>query len=279
MDIRYSASPMDAKHYDTEKLRQEFLVETLFVPNQIQCTYSHVDRMVVLGIEPVSQPLVLGDFLEPKHFGTDYFLMRRELGIINIGGSGSVIVDQQSYQLNHFDGLYVGQGAQELCFKSDDANLPAKFYAVSSPAHCHYPNQFISQKMAKKIQAGQAENSNQRVINQYIHPDVLPTCQLSMGLTQLASGSVWNTMPAHTHERRMEVYLYLDLSDENIVFHYMGEPTQTRHIIIQNEQVVISPSWSIHSGCGTSNYSFIWAMAGENQTFDDMDHVLPNQMR
>ena len=203
----------------------------------------------------------------------DYFLQRREMGCINIGGKGVITVDGTEYEMNPRDGIYIGMGNKEITFKSCDENAPAKFYVSSCPAHTSYPIVKIDITKAKKVPCGSAEECNKRVINQYIHPEVIKSCQLAMGLTQLEVGSNWNTMPCHTHDRRMEVYLYLDMSENDVVFHMMGEPTETRHIIMHNEEAVISPSWSIHSGVGTRNYSFIWAMCGENQEFTDMDHI------
>ncbi len=213
------------------------------------------------------------------NLGTSFFLERRELGVINIGGAGKITVDGEEFALTHLDGIYIGMGAKEVVFSSDEAAKPAKFYTLSAPAHKSYPNYNIDITMAKKVPAGEEKNSNKRVINQYIHPDVVDSCQLSMGLTELVEGNVWNTMPCHTHERRMEVYFYFDVNDDNVVFHYMGEPQETRHIVLKNEEAVISPSWSIHSGCGTSNYKFIWGMVGENKTFTDMDHIKMSDMK
>ncbi len=276
MDVRYAPHPEDAKHYTTERLRKEFLIENLFVPGEINMTYSHVDRIIAGGAAPAGEPLQLiaGDELR-----ADYFLQRRELGIINIGGKGTVTLDGTVYNLGNKDGLYVGMGTKEVIFASDDPAAPAKFYFNSAPAHKTYPTVFIDINKANKRHIGTAEDDNKRTINQYIHPDVLQTCQLSMGLTQLEEGSMWNTMPCHTHERRMEVYLYFDLPEDAVVFHFMGQPDETRHIVMKNEQAVISPSWSIHSGVGTHAYTFIWGMVGENQDFDDMDHCKTTELK
>lgn len=276
MDVRYAAHPEDAKHYTTERLRKDFLIENLFVSGEINMTYSHVDRIIVGGATPAGEPLrlIAGDELR-----ADYFLQRRELGIINIGGRGTVTLDGTVYTLGNKDGLYVGMGTKEVIFASEDASQPAKFYFNSAPAHKTYPTVFIDINKANKRHIGTAEDGNKRTINQYIHPDVLQTCQLSMGLTQLEEGSMWNTMPCHTHERRMEVYLYFDLPDDAVVFHLMGQPDETRHIVMKNEQAVISPSWSIHSGVGTHAYTFIWGMVGENQDFDDMDHCKTTELK
>lgn len=280
MDIRYSTSPKDVKRYTTEELRQEFLIENLYVPDQVKATYSHVDRMVVLGIHPVTKELPIDQGIDVwANFGTQYFLERREAGVFNLGGPGSITVDGEKYSLGFEDCLYITMGSKEVTFASDSSEDPARFYLVSAPAHRAYKTTFLSMADAAKRPCGSAETANARVINQFIHPDVLPTCQLSMGLTQLAPGSVWNTMPAHTHERRMEVYTYFNIPEGNVVFHMMGQGKETRHLVMQNFDAVISPSWSIHSGCGTSNYTFIWAMGGENQAFDDMDNIPITEMR
>lgn len=280
MDIRYSASPKDVKRYTTDELRQEFLIENLYEPDQVKATYSHVDRMVVLGIHPVTKALPIDQGIDVwANFGTQFFLERREAGVFNLGGPGSITVDGEKYSLGFEDCLYITMGSRNVAFASDSQENPARFYLVSAPAHRAYKTTFLSMADAAKRPCGSAETANARVINQFIHPDVLPTCQLSMGLTQLAPGSVWNTMPAHTHERRMEVYTYFNIPEGNVVFHMMGQGQETRHIVMQNYDAVISPSWSIHSGCGTSNYTFIWAMGGENQAFDDMDNIPVTEMR
>ena len=274
MDIRYSANKKDVKRYTTEELRKEFLIENLYQPDQVVAVYSHVDRMVTLGCMPVSKQVSIDQGIDIwKNFGTSYFLERREIGIFNIGGSGKITVDGTVYELGYKDCLYITRGAKEVYFSSDDASKPAKFYMVSAPAHCSYETRLIKIADAAKKPLGAMETSNKRVINQFIHPDVLKTCQLSMGMTVLEPGSVWNTMPAHTHERRMEVYMYFEVPEDQVVFHMMGEGDETRHIVMRNEMAVISPSWSIHAGAGTCNYTFIWAMGGENQAFDDMDTI------
>ncbi len=274
MDIRYSANQKDVKRYTTEELRKEFLIENLYQPDQVVAVYSHVDRMVTLGCMPVSKQVSIDQGIDIwKNFGTSYFLERREIGIFNIGGSGKITVDGTVYELGYKDCLYITRGAKEVYFSSDDSSKPAKFYMVSAPAHCSYETRLIKIADAAKKPLGAMETSNKRVINQFIHPDVLKTCQLSMGMTVLDPGSVWNTMPAHTHERRMEVYMYFEVPEDQVVFHMMGEGDETRHIVMRNEMAVISPSWSIHAGAGTSNYTFIWAMGGENQAFDDMDTI------
>ena len=280
MDIRYSANQRDVKRYTTEELRREFLIEELYRPDEVVAVYSHVDRMVTMGCMPVQEQVSIDKGIDVwANFGTEYFLERREIGIFNIGGAGTITVDGTVYELGYKDCLYITRGAREVYFASADAAAPAKFYMVSAPAHCSYETRLIRIADAAKKPCGAAETSNKRVINQFIHPDVLKTCQLSMGMTVLEPGSVWNTMPAHTHERRMEVYMYFEIPEDNVVFHMMGEGQQTRHIVMQNEQAVISPSWSIHAGAGTSNYTFIWAMGGENQAFDDMDVIPMTQLR
>ena len=280
MDIRYSCNQRDFKRYTTEETRKEFLIENLFAADEVTAVYSHVDRMVTLGVMPVKEQVSIDKGIDVWHnFGTDYFLERRECGMFNVGGAGKVTVDETVYQLGYKDCLYITKGAKKVLFESENPDKPAKFYIVSAPAHCSYENKLIKISDAAKKPCGDAATSNKRVINQFIHPSVLKTCQLSMGMTVLESGSVWNTMPAHTHERRMEVYFYFEVPEGNVVFHMMGEGQETRHIVMQNEQAVISPSWSIHAGAGTSNYTFIWAMGGENQAFDDMDTIPTTELR
>jgi len=275
MDIRYSANPRDFKRYTTEEIRKEFLIEDLYRPDQVTAVYSHIDRMVTLGCMPVTKSIPIEQGIDVwANFGTHFFLERREVGLFNIGGPGQVTVDGTVYPMGYKDCLYITRGSREVLFSSDSPTAPAKFYMVSAPAHCSYETRLIRLSDAARKPLGALETSNKRVIHQFIHPDVLPTCQLSMGMTVLEPGSVWNTMPAHTHERRMEVYTYFEIPAGNVVFHMMGEGQETRHIVLQNEQAVISPSWSIHAGAGTGSYSFIWAMGGENQAFDDMD-VIP----
>lgn len=280
MDIRYSCNQKDFKRYTTEETRKEFLIEKLFVADEVTAVYSHVDRMVTLGVMPVTKAVSIDQGIDIwKCFGTESFLERRECGMFNVGGAGTVTVDGTVYELGYKDCLYITKGAREVLFASADAAAPAKFYIVSAPAHTSYETRLIKIADAAKKPLGAMETSNKRVINQFIHPDVLKTCQLSMGMTVLDPGSVWNTIPAHTHERRMEVYFYFEVPENNVVFHMMGEGQETRHIVMQNEQAVISPSWSIHAGAGTSNYTFIWAMGGENQAFDDMDVIPTTELR
>ncbi len=277
MDIRYSVNQRDFKRYTTQELRDEFLIDGLYQPDEVRAVYSHVDRMVTLGCMPVLEAVPIDKGIDVWHtFGTRFFLERREIGIFNIGGSGAVEAGGERFEMGYEDCLYITRGTESVVFHTNDPANPAKFYMVSAPAHKACKTTFIPIAKANHKPLGDAKTSNKRVINQFIHPDVLETCQLSMGLTQLDEGSVWNTMPAHTHERRMEVYTYFGIPEGNVVFHMMGEGSETRHIVMQNEQAVISPSWSIHAGCGTSNYTFIWAMGGENQAFDDMD-VIPTE--
>lgn len=274
MDIRYSTGPNDVKNYTTEELRKEFLISDLYKPDTVTAVYSHVDRMLTIGIMPVNETVSVDKGIDVwKNFGVKYMFERREAGFFNLGGAGVCEVDGEKYHLKNKDCIYITKGAKSVLFSSDDSAAPAKFYGVSAPAHVSYQTRFISIEEAAKKPLGSQETANKRVINQFIHPDVLETCQLSMGLTVLEPGSVWNTMPVHTHERRMEIYTYFDIEGDNAVFHFMGQPQETRHIVMKNEEAVIAPSYSIHSGCGTSSYSFIWAMGGENQEFDDMDVV------
>ena len=280
MEFRQSAHPKDAKYYTTDRLREEYLIDTLFAKGEIKRVYSHIDRIIVAGVCPGKDAVSLDQGMDIfKALGTDFFLQRRELGVINIGGRGKVKVDGEVYPLNKQDGLYVGMGAKEVLFESDDGADPAKFYCNSAPAHTTYPNKLIDINTAKKVHLGEPSQLNVRTINQYLHPAVLSTCQLSMGMTILDEGMVWNTMPCHTHERRMEVYFYFDMPDDGLVFHYMGQPEETRHLIVRNEQAVISPSWSIHSGVGTTAYTFIWGMVGENKEFTDMDEIPMDALR
>jgi len=270
MQVRNPISPNEAKKFDTAQTREAFLIEDLFKTGEVSMTYSHIDRIISGGAVPSDKPLKLE---AGKEIGAEFFLERRELGVINIGAAGSISVDGKEYKLDTRDGMYIGKGAVEITMASVDPDNHAKFYFLSAPAHAHYPTKKISLSEAKQVHLGDRSESNVRTIHQYIHPAVLETCQLVMGMTILEKENVWNTMPAHTHDRRMEVYLYFNLPEDAVVFHYMGEPEETRHIVVRNEQAVISPSWSIHSGVGTTNYTFIWGMVGENQTFNDMDHV------
>ena len=276
MEIRYAVHPEHMKTLDTVNIRKQFLVERLFEKGALKMVYSHVDRIIAGGVCPAGEKLELS---VTKELGVDWFLQRREMGIINVGATGSVRVDGTEYSLENRECLYIGMGPREVSFTSVDPDHPAKFYLNSTPAHAAYPTVKLTLKDAQCLQLGAPEKANVRTIYQFIHPAVLKSCQLVMGFTVLAPGSNWNTMPCHTHDRRMEVYLYFDLPADSLVFHLMGEPGETRHIVVRNEQAVISPSWSIHSGVGTSSYTFIWGMAGENQTFTDMDEVPLAQLK
>ncbi|WP_125723081.1 5-dehydro-4-deoxy-D-glucuronate isomerase [Flavobacterium ustbae] len=265
---RYASSPEAVKKYDTQQLREEFLIDDLMQEDEVVLVYSHYDRYIAGSAVPVKGDLTL-ETIDPLK--APYFLERRELGIINVGGSGSVVVEGTTYELGFKDALYIGAGNKEVVFKSDDKNNPAKFYLNSAPAHTTYPTKKVSLVEANKLQLGTMETANHRTVNQMIIGSVVTTCQLQMGMTELKPGSVWNTMPAHVHDRRMEVYFYLDIPQDQAVCHFMGQPQETRHIWMNNHQAVISPPWSIHSGSGTSNYTFIWGMAGENLDYGDMD--------
>ena len=281
MELRTAASPRDVKHYDTERLREEFLIQRVFRPGEIYLVYSHIDRIITGSATPLAEKLVL---TAGEELRADYFLQRRELGVINIGGDGKITVDGKTYNVAHRQGMYIGMGNRDIAFESNDPANPAKFYLNSAPAHMTYPTVVIKPegveepgvvivKDENKKELGSAEEANHRVICKYILPGQVESCQLEMGMTHLEPGSVWNSMPCHTHDRRMEIYMYFELPKDAFVMHYMGEPQETRHIVMHNEEAVISPSWSIHCGCGSRNYTFIWGMVGENQDFDDMDGV------
>jgi len=275
MELRTAASPRDVKHYTTDRLREEFLIQNLFVAGETKMVYSHIDRIITGASVPVT-PLKL---TAGEELRAEYFLERREVGVINIGGKGTITVDGTVYELDYKDGIYIGMGSVDITFASVDASNPAKFYFNSAPAHMTYPTVLIKPEDCINVELGSMEDANHRVICKYILPGQVESCQLEMGMTKLKPGSVWNTMPCHTHDRRMEVYLYFEVPEEAVVMHYMGEPTETRHIVMRNEEAVISPSWSIHSGGGTKAYTFIWGMVGENQDFDDMDHVAMKDIR
>jgi len=275
MEVRHAVNPLDFSGYDTERIRKEFLIQSLFVPGEIKSVYSHVDRVIAGGVVPQGEI----ELQVEKAMKAEYFLERREIGIINISAGGGVIVDGVRYELENKDGLYIGRGAQKVLFFSKDDAKPAKFYFCSTPAHKTYPTAKIEIKKVEATHLGSQSEANERIIYKYIHAGGVKSCQLVMGMTILEPGSVWNTMPCHTHDRRMEVYLYCDLPEEAMVCHFMGQPQETRHIMLRNEEAVISPSWSIHSGVGTKSYTFIWGMAGENQDFSDMDGVAINELR
>jgi 4-deoxy-L-threo-5-hexosulose-uronate ketol-isomerase len=260
---------------NTGELRSNFLVENLMTDDQLNLVYSHYDRVILGGAKPLGTSIVLANHPELR---AEFFLERRELGIINVGGAGMVSANGEQYVLNKLDCLYVGKGTRDVSFSSNDKGTPAVFYLMSSPAHQTYPNRKLSKEEASPVELGEQSTANRRTIYKYIHLDGIRSCQLVMGLTVLSDGSVWNTMPAHTHTRRSEAYFYFDVPDQHRVFHFMGQPKETRHLLVSNHQAVISPPWSIHSGSGTTNYSFIWGMAGENLVFTDMDAVAINEL-
>jgi|SRR5690606_4201891 len=276
-ESRYAIGPNETKTLDTKGLRENFLIDRLFWNDRIHFVYTHFDRYMAGGAMPVDQKLKL-ETIEPL-LKEEFFLSRRELGIINVGGAGTVEVDGEQIDLGTKEALYIGKGVKDVYFSSKNAAEPAKFYLNSTPAHHSYPTRKVTKEQANKIELGSLETSNHRVINQMLLHTVIETCQLQMGMTELKPGSVWNTMPAHTHDRRMEVYFYFDLPEGQSVSHFMGPIDETRHIWMQNEQAVISPPWSIHSGAGTSNYTFIWGMAGENMDYDDMDKSPITELR
>lgn len=276
MDNRLAIGPAEAKQMDTQALRKAFLIEKIFEADKVLLTLTHYDRYIAGGVMPVAQKVSLPN---PDRLKANFFLERREMGIINVGGKGTITADGQQYELDFKEGLYIGKGTKEVSFSSADKNNPAKFYINAAPAHHTYPTKKIARAMAEVVELGSPATANHRTINKMIVASVLEVCQLQMGFTELKSGSVWNTMPAHTHDRRMEVYFYFEVPQGQAVCHFMGESQETRHIWMQNEQAVISPNWSIHSGAGTSNYTFIWGMAGENLDYGDMDHCAIPDLR
>jgi 4-deoxy-L-threo-5-hexosulose-uronate ketol-isomerase len=277
MEVRYSPDEKGFKRMTTTEMRDAFLIDTLFAVNEIPMVYSDIDRSITGSAVPSGKTLNLT--ATKKEMAAEHFCERRELGIINIGAAGSVIIDGKTFEMGNKDGLYIGRGAKNIEFSSADPNDLGKFYFVSYPAHKELPVKQIKYSEATKRHLGSVEEANKRTINQYIHPGTMETCQLVMGLTELEPGSVWNTMPAHTHQRRSEVYMYFNIKPESFIVHLNGSAQETRHIIIRNEQAVLSTSWSLHSGCGTQNYSFIWAMGGENQVFDDMDNIPMKELK
>lgn len=276
VETRQAIDPTTARSFDTARLRDAFLVETLFAPGEIRLTYTHLDRLIVGGAVPSAGALALGPI---KETGMPGFLDRREMTVVNVGGDGSVTAGGQSFALAHRDMLYLGKGAGAVTFASADETRPARFYLLSAPAHKQIPARLIRIGDAKRLDLGARATSNERSIHQFVHPDVMESCQLVVGMTVLAEGSVWNTMPCHVHDRRSEAYLYFDLPEDGRIFHFMGEPSETRHLVVANEQAVLSPGWSIHSGAGTSSYSFIWAMAGDNVDYTDVDMVPMGDLR
>ena len=275
-EVRYAANPADVKNYDTDKIRKEFLIERLFAEGEINLVYSHYDRYITGGATPVGGSLVL-EAIDPLR--AEYFLERRELGIINVGSSGNVTVDNETFELGYKEALYVGMGKKEIIFSSNESGKPANFYLGSAPAHQAFPTKKINRDDAETVDLGSPQSSNARTINKMIVNSVVQVNQLQMGFTELKEGSVWNTMPCHTHDRRMEVYLYIEVPEDQAVCHFMGQTQETRHIWMKNKQAVISPPWSIHSGAGTSNYTFVWAMAGENLDYSDMDKAQPFELK
>ncbi|RPD96000.1 5-dehydro-4-deoxy-D-glucuronate isomerase [Aureibaculum marinum] len=275
-EVRYAASPKHVKAYDTETLRDEFLIQDLLMPDKLKLVYTHYDRYIVGGVVPVKKSVKL-ETIDPLK--AEYFLERRELGIINVGGNGTVTVDGFVYKLGYKDALYIGRGNENVTFSSDDAAKPAKFYLNSTPAHKEFPTKKVSKEDAEVVEMGSLETANARTIRKLIVNSTVDTCQVQMGMTELNTGSVWNTMPAHVHDRRMEVYFYFEVPEDQAVCHFMGQPQETRHIWMANNEAVISPPWSIHSGSGTSNYTFIWGMAGENLDYGDMDHCKISELR
>jgi 4-deoxy-L-threo-5-hexosulose-uronate ketol-isomerase len=273
---RYAVHPVDFKKYDTDRIRKEFLVEEVFVSDEICLTYSLYDRYVVGGAYPVNKKLALESFDSLK---ADHFLARREMGIINVGGAGKVVADGETFELGYKEALYLGKETKGVSFESANSSTPAKFYINSAPAHKKFPNKLVTLADAEVVELGALESSNARKINKLLVNSIVETCQLQMGMTELQAGSVWNTMPVHTHNRRMEAYFYFEVPDNQAICHFMGKPQETRHIWMQNEQAVLSPSWSLHSAAGTSNYIFIWGMAGENLDYGDMDVAQPTELR
>ncbi len=270
MEVRYSPNADHFERMNTPEIRENFLIADLFVPGEIKLVYSDIDRVIVGSAVPTGQPLLLE---AGQELASDYFAQRREIGVLNIGLQGSIKVDGTEYTLDNRDILYIGRGSREIEFFSLDAGSPACFYLISLPAHQTYPTTHAARNKTAQVELGSQEGANERTILKYIHPEGIKSCQLVMGFTEMAPGSVWNTMAAHTHERRSETYMYFDLPEEAVLFHFMGQAHETRHIVVRNAQAVLSPSWSIHAGAGTSNYSFVWAMGGENQDFNDMDQV------
>ncbi|HRI46670.1 MAG TPA: 5-dehydro-4-deoxy-D-glucuronate isomerase [Ignavibacteriaceae bacterium] len=277
MEVRYSPDLNGFKKMDTNELRNSFLIDTLFKKDRVEMVYSDIDRSITGSAVPVKKVLKL--IATKKEMAADYFTERREIGVINIGAKGMVNLDGKNVVMESFDALYIGRGVKKVEFKSTSSKNPSKFYFVSYPAHKEYPSKLVKFAEATPVKLGSLKDSNSRTIYKYIHPGTMETCQLVMGLTMLDEGSVWNTMPPHTHQRRSEVYMYFGLDENSIVLHLLGSNEETRHIIIRNEEAVLSTSWSMHSGCGTKNYSFIWAMGGENQVFDDMDWILMRDLK
>lgn len=270
MDTRYGANPNDFKHYTTEEIRDEFLITDLYQDDKLNFTYIHSDRMMVLGCKPKNQKISLNESVNPlKNCGAEYFLERREMGIFNLGKQGKITVDGTEYILEHKDCLYITSGHKDVFFQSTNKDFPAKFYMISAPSHISFETKFMPIKDVSKGMGGDAETMNLRTVNKFINPENVQTAQLSMGLTALEPFNNWSSIPAHTHERRMEIFTYFDMTDDDVIFHFMGEPSQTRHIVAKNLDVIYSPAWSIHTMCGTSNFGYIWAVSGENKNSQD----------
>ena len=270
MEFLFTADRNRYRRMTTSELRESYLVDGMFVPGEVTLCYTDVDRAIVGSAVPLKDSLTLPVH---KELASDFFAQRREIGVINIGGSGKVSVDGETFDVDNRDSLYIGRGSKDIEFISNSEDSPAQFYILSYPAHAEYPTKLVKQADAKRLDLGSREESNKRVIRQSIRPGIVETCQIVMGFTQLEPGSVWNTMPPHTHRRRSEIYMYFDLDETANVFHFMGEPDETRSLVVRNGEAVVSPSWSMHSGAGTRNYTFIWGMGGENQESDDMDHI------
>jgi len=270
MEFLFTADRERYRRMTTCELRESYMVDGMFVPGEVTLCYTDIDRAIVGSAVPLEDSLTLPIH---KELASDYFAQRREIGVINIGGAGKITVDGETYDVDNRDSLYIGRGSKDVEFSSDSGDSPAQYYILSYPAHAEYPTKLVKQSEAKRMDLGSLEECNERVIHQSIRPGIVDTCQIVMGFTQLAPGSVWNTMPPHTHRRRTEVYLYFDLDESSNVFHFMGEPDETRSLVVRNGQAVVSPSWSLHCAAGTRNYTFIWGMGGENQEFDDMDHI------
>ena len=276
LEERFAVHVDDYKHYDTDTLRKHFLIEKLFEPEQAAFVYTHYERLMVGGVMPVRQAVTLPSYDQLR---SEYFLQRRELAMINIGGAGTVVVDDVEYAIDTKEALYIGRGAKDVIFSSHDGANPAKFYLNSTPAHCSYPTKKVDKGNSKVLHMGAGDTCNERDIYQLMISTVLDTCQLQMGMTELKPGSIWNTMPMHTHSRRMEAYFYFNIPQDHAVCHFMGPAEETRHLWVGNEQAVVSPPWSMHSGVGTANYTFIWGMAGENHDYTDMDFHKPSEVR
>jgi 4-deoxy-L-threo-5-hexosulose-uronate ketol-isomerase len=276
MEFLFTADRNSYRRMTTSELREAYMVDGMFVPGEVTLCYTDIDRAIVGSAVPLKDPLTLPVH---KELASDFFAQRREIGVINIGGAGKVSVDGKIFDVDNRDSLYIGRGSKDVEFGSDSEASPAKYYILSYPAHTEYPTTLVKQSDAKHMELGSLEDSNERVIHQSIRPGIVDTCQIVMGFTQLSPGSVWNTMPPHTHRRRSEIYMYFDVDEDSNVFHFMGEPDETRSLVVRNGEAVVSPSWSMHSGAGTRNYTFIWGMGGENQEFDDMDFIDTKTLR